>query len=31
MVRKLAGTVLTITAVLLATQALAQEGNEPPR
>ena len=31
MVRKLTGTVLTITAVLFATLALAQEGNEPPQ
>ena len=31
MVRTLVGTVLTITAVLLATLALAQEGNEPPQ
>jgi hypothetical protein len=31
MIRKLAGTVLTVTVVLLATLALAQEGNEPPQ
>jgi len=31
MVRKLAGTILTITVVLLAPLALAQEGNEPPQ
>jgi hypothetical protein len=31
MARKLAGTVLTVTAVLLATLALAQEGHEQPQ
>jgi len=31
MVRKLAGTVLAVTAVLLATLAMAQDGNEPPQ
>ena len=31
MARKLAGTVLTATAVLLATLALAQEGHEQPQ